>query len=168
MNAHCKGGFGGQYHAAGHVGQGSCVRGRERSDYAVRLGAHADVFRILAAELQRLSAVRLDFHMDARSERVCRRSGACRYRRIVVLEVASSRRPHFHMGCRLFLMALGGALCAAGALCESVFLTVAGASLVPVGGGLANICVGLACTGLTLRRAGIAVVWSYSWYQNIS
>ena len=39
MNAHCKGGFGGQYHAAGHVGQGSCVRGRERSDYAVRLGA---------------------------------------------------------------------------------------------------------------------------------
>lgn len=58
-------------------------------------------------------------------------------------------------------MALGGALCAAGALCESVFLTVAGASLVTVGGGLANICVGLACTGLTLRRAGIAVVWSY-------
>ena len=47
-------------------------------------------FRILAAELQRLSAVRLDFHMDARSERVCRRSGACRYRRIVVLEVAFS------------------------------------------------------------------------------
>lgn len=58
-------------------------------------------------------------------------------------------------------MALGGALCAAGALCESVFLTVAGASLATVGGGLANICVGLACTGLTLRRAGIVVVWSY-------
>lgn len=61
----------------------------------------------------------------------------------------------------VFSMTIGGALCAVGALFESVFFTVAGASLVIVGGGLANICVGLGCIGLTLRRAGIVVVWSY-------
>lgn len=61
----------------------------------------------------------------------------------------------------VFSMTIGGALCAVGALFESVFFTVAGASLVIVGGGLANICVGLGCIGLTLRRDGIVVVWSY-------
>lgn len=61
----------------------------------------------------------------------------------------------------VFSMLSGAACCIAGTLCESVFLTVAGASLVTVGGGLANICVGLGCIGLTLRRAGVVVVWAY-------
>lgn len=61
----------------------------------------------------------------------------------------------------VFLMIAGGACCAVGTVRESVVFTVVGASLVTVGGGLANVCVGLGCTGLTPRRAGVVVVWAY-------
>ena len=56
---------------------------------------------------------------------------------------------------------VGSAFCAAGSVTGFAAFAVVGASLVTVGGGLANICVGLSCVGLSTRTSGIVVAWAY-------
>lgn len=56
---------------------------------------------------------------------------------------------------------VGSAFCAAGSVTGFAAFAVVGASLVTVGGGLANICVGLSCVGLSARTSGIVVAWAY-------
>lgn len=71
------------------------------------------------------------------------------------------------LGGRMFVwgvclaMAVGSAFCAAGSVTGFAAFAVVGASLVTVGGGLANICVGLSCVGLSARTSGIVVAWAY-------
>ena len=64
------------------------------------------------------------------------------------------------LGGRMFVwgvclaMVVGSAFCAAGSVTGFTAFAVVGASLVTVGGGLANICVGLSCVGLSARTSG--------------
>lgn len=55
---------------------------------------------------------------------------------------------------------VGSAFCAAGSVTGFAAFAVVGASLVTVGGGLDNICVGLSCVGLSTRTSGIVVAWT--------
>lgn len=57
---------------------------------------------------------------------------------------------------------VGSAFCAAGSVTGFAAFAVVGASLVTVGGGLANICVGLSRVGLSARASGIVVAWATS------
>ena len=58
-------------------------------------------------------------------------------------------------------MVAGSAFCAVGSVTRFAAFAVFGASLVTVGSGLANICVGLSCVGLSARTSGIIVACAY-------
>lgn len=58
-------------------------------------------------------------------------------------------------------MLVGAALAAASVALSSPLLVVVGASLLTIGGGLANVFVGMGCVGLRLRDVGVAIVWAY-------
>lgn len=58
-------------------------------------------------------------------------------------------------------MVVGSAFCAVGSVTRFAAFAVLGASLVAVGSGLANICVGLSCVGLSARTSGIIVACAY-------
>ena len=58
-------------------------------------------------------------------------------------------------------MVAGSAFCAVGSVTRFAAFAVLGASLVTVGSGLANICVGLSCVGLSARTSGVIVACAY-------